>query len=441
MNKKILSVYYKSIISAVILIVAIWIAVSMLLVFSNNEVDENLPQYRILTADSYITISDEEVNVSQEFLESLSKYDLWMQVLDEDGNAIYQENVPLGVPQKYTAIQLVDACLKSDKIPGMTVFASDIETNPGYCILIGCDSHVVNKLSYSFVGNGRDEMTKVLIIFLIVLVSVVILYSFLFMKRITEPIGNIMGAIGKIDDEQFDMPVYHGQIFSEVFCELGKLREKLKQTKCQRLEWTANISHDIKTPLSTIKGYAEVLADDEYDFTGEEVKQYMSETLKAEESIEELVEELNLSSKLSEGNVKLCDYNLTQLRQLKKVKDEAKRMMFLSVILLIIGFLAVKKRRMYECVVWGGVAASVIGIVSLILLAVSGSGIFYGVREMVFKGRYDVFFSGDDRLIALIPDNLGLRMFLIYTGVILAGLVITIIVRLISWRKTQPHKF
>lgn len=315
MNKKILSVYYKSIISAVILIVVIWIAASMLLVFSNNEVDENLPQYRILTAGSYITISDEEVNVSQEFLESLSKYDLWMQVLDEDGNAIYQENVPSGVPQKYTAIQLVDACLKSDKIPGMTVFASDIETNPGYCVLIGCDIHVVNKLSYSFVGNGRDEMTKVLIIFLIVLVSVVILYSFLFMKRITEPIGNIMGAIGKIDDEQFDMPVYHGQIFSEVFCELGKLREKLKQTKRQRLEWTANISHDIKTPLSTIKGYAEVLADDEYDFTGEEVKQYMSETLKAEASIEELVEELNLSSKLSEGKylLKKEKVDLTEL--------------------------------------------------------------------------------------------------------------------------------
>lgn len=315
MNKKILSVYYKSIISAVILIVAIWIAASMLLVFSNNEVDENLPQYRILAADSYITISDEEVNVSQEFLESLSKYDLWMQVLDEDGNAIYQENVPLGVPQKYTAIQLVDACLKSDKIPGMTVYASDIETAPGYCVLIGCDSHVVNKLSYSFVGNGRDEISKVLIIFVLVLISVVILYSFLFMKRITEPIGNIMGAIGKIDDEQFDMPVYHGQIFSEVFCELGKLREKLKQTKCQRMEWTANISHDIKTPLSTIKGYAEVLADDEYDFTGEEVKQYMSETLKAEKSIEELVEELNLSSKLSEGKylLKKEKVNLTEL--------------------------------------------------------------------------------------------------------------------------------
>lgn len=315
MNKKILSVYYKSIISAVILIVAIWIAASMLLVFSNNEVDENLPQYRILAADSYITISDEEVNVSQEFLESLSKYDLWMQVLDEDGNAIYQENVPLGVPQKYTAIQLVDACLKSDKIPGMTVYASDIETAPGYCVLIGCDSHVVNKLSYSFVGNGRDEISKVLIIFVLVLISVVILYSFLFMKRITEPIGNIMGAIGKIDDEQFDMPVYHGQIFSEVFCELGKLREKLKQTKRQRMEWTANISHDIKTPLSTIKGYAEVLADDEYDFTGEEVKQYMSETLKAEESIEELVEELNLSSKLSEGKylLKKEKVDLTEL--------------------------------------------------------------------------------------------------------------------------------
>lgn len=305
MNKRILSVYYKSIISAVVLIVAIWIAASILLVFSNNEVDENLPQYRILTADSYITISDEEVNVSQEFLESLSKYDLWMQVLDEDGNAIYEENVPLGVPQKYTAIQLVDACLKSDKIPGMTVYASDIETAPGYCVLIGCDSHVVNKLSYSFVGNGRDEISKVLIIFVLVLISVVILYSFLFMKRITEPVGNIMEAIGKIDDEQFDMPAYRGQIFAQVFGELSKLRKKLGRTKRQRLEWTANISHDLKTPLSTIKGYAEVLSDDGYDFTSDEVRQYMGETLKAEKSIEELIEELNLSSKLSEGKYPL----------------------------------------------------------------------------------------------------------------------------------------
>ena len=142
-----------------------------------------------------------------------------------------------------------------------------------------------------------------------------------------------------------------------------------------------------------------------------------------------------------EGNVKLCDYNLNRLDELKRVRDEAKRMIFLSLILLVIGFLAVKKRRMYECVVWGGVGASVIGIISLLLLAVSRSGIFYGIREMVFNGKYDVFFSDEDLLISLIPGSLAIKMFIIYAAVILVGLVITIVVRIISWKKTRPHKF
>lgn len=142
-----------------------------------------------------------------------------------------------------------------------------------------------------------------------------------------------------------------------------------------------------------------------------------------------------------EGNVKLCDYNINRLDKLKRVRDEAKRMIFLSVILIVIGFLAVKKRRMYECVVWGGVGSAVIGLISLLLLIISRKGIFYGIREMVFNGRYDVFFSNDDLLISLIPESIALKMFIIYAVVILAGLITTIIVKIISWKKTQPHKF
>ena len=142
-----------------------------------------------------------------------------------------------------------------------------------------------------------------------------------------------------------------------------------------------------------------------------------------------------------EGNIKLCDYNLNRLDLLKHVRDEAKRMIFLSVIMLVIGFLVVKKRRMYQCVVWGGVGASIIGILSLVLLAVSRSGIFYGIREMVFNGRYDVFFSDEDMLISLIPESLAVKMFIIYAVVILTGLITTMIVRLVSWKKTLPHKF
>ncbi|MFC5775544.1 histidine kinase dimerization/phospho-acceptor domain-containing protein [Ectobacillus antri] len=45
-------------------------------------------------------------------------------------------------------------------------------------------------------------------------------------------------------------------------------RKKLDRMK---EEWTANISHDIKTPLASIQGYAEMMKDPDYQFSLEEM--------------------------------------------------------------------------------------------------------------------------------------------------------------------------
>lgn len=64
-----------------------------------------------------------------------------------------------------------------------------------------------------------------------------------------------------------------------------------------RADWIANISHDIKTPLSSIKGYAEFLEQD-YDFSSEDIKSFAGIINNKSDYIKELVEELNLSMKL-----------------------------------------------------------------------------------------------------------------------------------------------
>lgn len=141
------------------------------------------------------------------------------------------------------------------------------------------------------------------------------------------------------------------------------------------------------------------------------------------------------------GNIVLCEHNVHRLNQLRAVLKKARNTIFFAVILLVIGFLVVKKRRLYECIVWGGAAGIVISAASLLLLLTSGSGFFYGLKEMIFHDNYGVFFSDQDLLISLIPTGLGLKMFLVYTGTILVGMLVTVIVRLISWKKAQPHKF
>ena len=68
-----------------------------------------------------------------------------------------------------------------------------------------------------------------------------------------------------------------------------------------RADWIANISHDIKTPLSSIKGYAEFLEQD-YDFSSEDIKSFAGIINNKSDYIKELVEELNLSMKLKNND-------------------------------------------------------------------------------------------------------------------------------------------
>ena len=46
-----------------------------------------------------------------------------------------------------------------------------------------------------------------------------------------------------------------------------------EDTERVRREWITNITHDLKTPLSPIKGYAELLTDSS-NLTGETSKEY-----------------------------------------------------------------------------------------------------------------------------------------------------------------------
>ena len=67
---------------------------------------------------------------------------------------------------------------------------------------------------------------------------------------------------------------------ASILKKLNSLSYKLKENELERkkidkmrADWIANISHDIKTPLSSIKGYAEFLEQD-YDFSSEDIKSF-----------------------------------------------------------------------------------------------------------------------------------------------------------------------
>nr|WP_264760844.1 HAMP domain-containing sensor histidine kinase [Aneurinibacillus migulanus] len=65
-----------------------------------------------------------------------------------------------------------------------------------------------------------------------------------------------------------------------------------------RDEWVTNLSHDIKTPLASIQGYGEVLADPEYDITVDERRKYAEIIVDKTRYMESLLDDLRLTYQL-----------------------------------------------------------------------------------------------------------------------------------------------
>ena len=141
------------------------------------------------------------------------------------------------------------------------------------------------------------------------------------------------------------------------------------------------------------------------------------------------------------GNIYLSTENVIRLEQLADIKSKASNGVFISIVLLVACFVVIRRRRLYECVVWGGAAGVIIGIISFIAMTVSGGGIMYGIRRMVFDGSYKELLPGHDVLPDIIPAGTGTKVLWVYVGTIFVGLVVTIAVRVISYKRSRPHKF
>jgi len=111
-------------------------------------------------------------------------------------------------------------------------------------------------------------------------------------------------------------------VYGKVFRSLNKLTENLRINRRERAknekmreEWIANISHDLKTPLSSIKGYAEILANKDYEISDKEIIQYSNTILNKANYMEELIEELRLHEKLKNNALEINKRkgNLTEL--------------------------------------------------------------------------------------------------------------------------------
>jgi len=108
---------------------------------------------------------------------------------------------------------------------------------------------------------------------------------------------NLSEEIEQFPEENIVKEVERLQIsFKNMWVELEQAEQLSKQYEINRKELIANISHDLKTPITSIIGYVEGMMDGVAN-TDEKKQQYLQTIYKKSLSLNELIEELFLYSK------------------------------------------------------------------------------------------------------------------------------------------------
>lgn len=314
-------------VTSVVLIVSIWILLSYIFIFGGKDAKINEPQYLVNRFEQYVRF-DDKIYITNQGKEIIRDNSLWAQIIDKNGNVLDAYNTDESIPKKYDVFEITQDSMNSNAIKNQTLFVSSFMEHSNYGVIIGCDSSRVSKYNVKITGGIKNAIVISLILLIIVFVIIGIFAGIIYSKSISEPVINIVENINSLEQDK-ELIIYDRKsIYFQVYESIKKLKVRLNDAKDerakvekQREEWISNISHDMKTPLTTIKGYAEIMADQDYEVTLEEQTKFAQIIKKNVSVIEGLVKDLNLSKLIKEGKVLMKKEQIDVCSLLKECCD------------------------------------------------------------------------------------------------------------------------
>jgi two-component system sensor histidine kinase BaeS len=129
------------------------------------------------------------------------------------------------------------------------------------------------------------------------------LAGFAGMRRMTRPMDSLIDAAGRIEagDYSAHVPEHGAPELRSVARAFNAMSARLKSNDEQRRSFLADVAHELRTPLSVIRGQAEAIADGLYQ--GDAA--HLAPILDATEALDRLVEDLRTLVLTDAGNLLL----------------------------------------------------------------------------------------------------------------------------------------
>lgn len=224
----------------------------------------------------------------------------WAMLLDDGGRVIWEENLPADLPRRYTVPETASFTRWYLQDYPVTVWR-----HPDGLLVIGSAKNSQWKTQAVLPQSAMEHSLLWLSGAVIINAAAALLLALFVGLRLYRALKPVVGGIGDLaEGEPVALP--EKGILSDLAARLNQTSAKLAaqdealgKRDTARTTWIAGVSHDIRTPLSLVMGYASEL--EENAALPDEQRKQAAVIRRQSEKIRELVNDLNLASKLEYG--------------------------------------------------------------------------------------------------------------------------------------------
>ena len=220
----------------------------------------------------------------------LAENHAWAMLLDNGGTVIWEEQMPDDLPRSYTAAQI--AQFSRWYLQEYPVF---VWQQPAGLFVLAYPANSLQR--YNFAMETGDVWAMVITVFGVFLVSILLMLFLLWRstRRVERAMKPILTGISTMAQGKPIQLEEHGEL-AEINLELNRASEQLHKKDTARADWISGISHDIRTPLSVMLGYAGEIEDN--PALSPDVQKQAELIRKHGEKLRQLILDLNLTSRL-----------------------------------------------------------------------------------------------------------------------------------------------
>lgn len=255
-----------------------------------RETMENISK-EVLTKEEDCSMSDEGIRLLEE-----SSF-IWAMFLDDNGDVLWSWQLPQDFSMHYNIGEI--SVFSRWYLKDYPVRTWKMENG---LMVYGMEKSSVVRYDLIYDSEALYQLPHIIKSLLVVNVILLLALAFFFAYRFYRSIRPVVEGIGQLADKK---PVHLRQkgITAELASKLNQAseiimsqHEALERRDMARTEWIAGVSHDIRTPLALIVGYADELAKE--PGIGAEAIKRAEQIQNLSLVIGQMIADLNLTSKL-----------------------------------------------------------------------------------------------------------------------------------------------